>query len=356
MQPGRAYCRTMAMIDWDAAAGVGTRLVSEGPEVSAAEALETVTDLVDCAAASVEPVREATQLVSDPAEHRTEVVDRPEWIRSNINSFRLMVEPLESRMAARGSGDSAAATIGGKASALQIGGVLSWIATKVLGQYEAVTPPGQPGRLMLVAPNILAAERQLQVNPHDFRMWVCLHEETHRVQFGAVPWLADHFRAEVDAFLSGVDLDNSESLKRVGAILVAVLKVLGGASGASIVDAAQAPAQREVFDRLTALMTLLEGHAEFVMDTAAPAEIPTLDQIRSRFDQRRSNPGAVDGLLRRLMGMDVKLQQYTSGRTFVAGVVDEVGIDGFNKVWTSPNTLPTRAEITSPMQWCERVC
>lgn len=346
----------MAMIDWDAAAGLGTRLVSEGPEVSAEEAKSTVADLVSCAAAAVDPVREATGLVSDPTEHRTEVVDRPEWIRSNINGFKLLLEPLESRMAAQGRGESPVSSIGGKASAIQVGGALSWIATKVLGQYEAVTPPGQPGRLMLVAPNIVAAERKLDVDPHDFRMWVCLHEETHRVQFGAVSWLADHFKGEVDTFLSGVELDNSESLKRVGAVLIALVKVLAGASGASIIDAAQSPAQREVFDRLTALMSLLEGHAEYVMDTAAPAAIPSLDQIRTRFDQRRSNPGAIDGLLRRLMGMDVKLEQYTAGRAFVATVVDEVGIDGFNKIWTSPNTLPTREEIARPLQWCERVC
>lgn len=346
----------MEMIDWDTATGIGTRLVPEGPQISAEIALSTVIDLTNCAAAAVDPVRQATGMVADPAEHRTEVVDRPEWIRSNLSSFRLLLEPLEERMAAHGRVATPVATIGSKAAAVEVGAALSWIATKVLGQYEAVTPPGQPGRLMLVAPNILAAERQLQVDPHDFRMWVCLHEETHRVQFGAVPWLADHFKGEVDNYLAGVDLDTAESVKRIGAVLMAVVKVLAGASGASIIDAAQSPAQREVFDRLTALMSLLEGHAEYVMDTAAPAAIPSLDQIRSRFDKRRSNPGAVDGLVRRLLGMDMKMEQYTSGRVFVAEVVDQVGLDGFNKVWTSPNTLPTRAEITSPLQWCERVC
>jgi coenzyme F420 biosynthesis associated uncharacterized protein len=346
----------MAMIDWDAAVGIGTRLVRQGPEIPALEAQTAVSEMIDCAAAAVEPVRQATGMLSDPAEHRTEVVDRPEWIRSNVMGFRLLLEPLETRMANEGRGNSSMSTIGGKASAAQVGAVLSWLATKVLGQYEAVTPVGQPGRLLLVAPNIVAAEQQLQVEPRDFRMWVCLHEETHRVQFGSVPWLANYFQGEVDTFLSGVEVDNSEALKRIGSVFLAVLKVLGGGSGEGLVNAAQSPAQREVFDRLTALMSLLEGHAEYVMDTAAPAAIPSLETIRDRFDSRRSNPGAVDGLLRRLLGMDVKLQQYTNGRIFVAEVVDRVGLAGFNRIWTSPNTLPTRAEISNPQQWCERVC
>ena len=344
------------MIDWDAAASIGARLVSDGPEVEPDEAAAAVADMADCAAAAVAPVRAATGLVSDPAEHRTEVVDRPEWIRSNVTGFRLLSEPLEARMAVEGKGQSSAAAIGGKASAAQIGTVLSWLATKVLGQYEAITPLGEPGRLMLVAPNIVEAEQQLDVDPRDFRMWVCLHEETHRVQFGAVPWLADYFQGEIDTFLSGVDMGSGEALKRLGSITMAVVKVLLGGSGDSIVNAAQSPGQREVFDRVTAFMSLLEGHAEYVMDEAAPEQIPSLEVIRTRFDERRRNPGAVDGLLRRLLGMDVKMKQYTDGRAFVSQVVAEHGLAGFNQVWTSPETLPTRDEIANPSRWGERVC
>ena len=224
-----------------------------------------------------------------------------------------------------------------------------------MGQYEAITPPGEPGRLLLVAPNIVATERQLDVPAADFRMWVCLHEETHRVQFGSVPWLTDHFMAEIDSFLAGVELTNAEALKRFGAIGVAVFQVLRGASGSSIIDAAQTEPQREVFERMTAFMSLLEGHADYVMDAAGPEVVPSLDRIRSRFDDRRQNPSAADGLLRRLMGMDAKLKQYTDGRRFVSGVVDRVGIAGFNHVWTNPRTLPTTAEIADPGAWVDRV-
>ena len=135
----------------------------------------------------------------------------------------------------------------------------------------------------------------------------------------------------------------------------AVFQVLRGASGASILDAAVSEEQREVLERMTAFMSLLEGHADFVMDAVGPEVVPSLDRIRSRFDARRRNPGAADGLLRRLMGMDAKLKQYTDGRRFVTGVVDRVGMAGFNAVWTAPTALPTTAEIADPGAWVERV-
>lgn len=345
----------MALVDWDTASAVGRRLVPPGPAVDAAEAIDAVESLTAAAAASVAPVRAATGLVADPALNRTVVVDRADWIDSNVTGMRVMTRSLAERVDQERDPSSFLATAGGKASAAQLGAMLSWVATKVLGQYEALTPLGRPGRLLLVAPNIVAAERQLDVPPQDFRQWVCLHEETHRVQFGATPWLADHFQAEIDTFLAGVELSNGEALRRMAAILGAVVQVLRGASGASIIDAAQTPAQRAVFERMTAFMSLLEGHADYVMDDVGPAVVPSLDVIRSRFDSRRANPGAADGLLRRLMGMDAKLRQYTDGRRFVTGVVERVGVEGFNLVWTSPQTLPSMAEIAEPARWVARV-
>lgn len=344
----------MAIVDWKAAADLGTRMVPPGPEVTPAYARSAVEELTQLAADAVAPVREATALVADGTQHRTEVVDRPEWIRSNVAGLEQILGPLEVRLSERqGPGPLAAVT--GKLAAAEVGTALSWVATKVLGQYEAITPAGQPGRLLLVAPNIVATERQLDLPPRDFRMWVALHEETHRVQFGAVPWLEQHFRAEVDTFLADVDTTNAEALKRLGAVLLAILRVLGGASGATIIDAAQSPGQREVFLRLSALMSLLEGHADYVMDAVGPEVVPDLEHIRTRFDQRRLNPSPRDGLLRRLLGMDAKLRQYTEGRRFVSEVVAAVGMSGFNRVWDSPAALPTLAEIAEPGLWVDRV-
>lgn len=338
----------MTLVDWPTATGIGHRAVAPGPRIPPEQAAAAVAQLHTSAARAVALVADATGLRADPVAHATVVVDRTAWITANIESMAAIVAPLERRLAP-------ANRIGARVTAAEVGLALAWLATKVLGQYEVIRPAGQRGRLLLVAQNIVHVEQQLQVPAADFRMWVCLHEETHRVQFGAVPWLADHFRGELDTFLAEVDVSGGEALRRAAGIVTALVRVLRGEPGASLLDAAQGPGQRAVFERLTALMTLLEGHADYVMDIAGPDAIPALAVIRSRFDARRANPGAADGLVRRLIGMDAKLAQYTEGRRFVAEVTRLAGRDGFNQVWTAPAALPTRAEIAAPRTWVERV-
>jgi len=236
----------------------------------------------------------------------------------------------------------------------QLGVVLGFLSGKVLGQYDPVAPGAEgagPGALLLVAPNIVKVERELQAEPADFRMWVCLHEGTHRLQFTAVPWLRDYFRGLVADFGGAADLDPSEMLGRM------VEAIRGGRQrGDSWIEAIQTPEQRTVFDRMMALMTLLEGHADHVMDAVGPEVVPSVSVIRGRFsERRRKGAGPIDRLLRALLGMDVKLAQYVRGAAFVEGVVERVGMQGFNAAWTSPDTLPNREEIGDPGAWVDRV-
>jgi coenzyme F420 biosynthesis associated uncharacterized protein len=238
---------------------------------------------------------------------------------------------------------------------MQLGAALGWLSGKVLGLYEVFVGTGQQPRLLLVAPNIVAAERAMGVPPRDFRLWVCLHEEAHRVQFGSSDWLADYFTAEVNTFLMAADVGTGEALKRLAVLAKTLVQIIGGDDEASIVSAAQNDAQREVFGRLSALMSLLEGHAEWVMDAVGPEVIGSLAALRRKMDDRRATPGATDGLLRRLLGMDAKLRQYSNGQAFVSAVVDEVGVAGFNRIWQSPATLPTPQEIAEPGLWVARV-
>ena len=205
------------------------------------------------------------------------------------------------------------------------------------------------GRLLLVAPNVAHIERELGVDPHDFRLWVCLHEETHRVQFTAVPWLRDHLRGQIRGFLEQTDLDPSamfsqfrQGFEQLGRI------ARGGGDEVSFIDLVQTPAQREIIDRVTAVMSLLEGHADVVMDGVGPEVIPSVSTIRERFQQRRGSGNWLDQFLKRVLGLDAKLRQYRDGAAFVRAVVAEVGQDGFNAVWASPDHLPTKAEITDP--------
>jgi coenzyme F420 biosynthesis associated uncharacterized protein len=209
--------------------------------------------------------------------------------------------------------------------------------------------------LLLVAPNIVEVERKLDANPRDFRLWVCLHEVTHRVQFTAVPWLRAHFLGEVGAFVDASHVDGQlmDRLRRGLSALADAVR--DGDSRASVLDLVQTPAQRAVLDRLTAVMTLLEGHAEFVMDGVGPEVIPSVEEIRSRFNRRREAVNPFERVIRRALGIDVKLRQYAEGRKFVQGIVERVGMAGLNKIWESPLTLPRLSDLTDPDAWVARV-
>ncbi|MFF9395490.1 zinc-dependent metalloprotease [Streptomyces griseoluteus] len=365
---------SQGMVDWNLAVATATRLVRPGPEITRDEARAVVAELRRHAKVSEEHVRAFTRMGTEDI-HDTPVlvVDRPGWVRANVAGFRELLRPLLDKMHERrgpGAGNAVLGAVGGKVTGVELGMLLSFLSSRVLGQYETFAPaapdlpagtaPGGGGRLLLVAPNIVHVERELEVDPHDFRLWVCLHEETHRTQFTAVPWLRDHLEGEIQAFLAETDVDPMTFLER---IRDAAQSLAGGRpegeqedGGRSLVELVQSPAQREILGRLTAVMSLLEGHADFVMDGVGPEVVPSVAEIREKFQQRRAKGASrLDLALRKLLGLDAKLRQYRDGERFVRAVVEEVGMDGFNRVWTSPNTLPTKTEISDPAGWVARV-
>ncbi|MFF8445215.1 zinc-dependent metalloprotease [Streptomyces californicus] len=363
------------MVDWNLAVATATRLVRPGPDISREEARAVVAELRRHAKASEEHVREFTRMIpegTEPEDTPVLVVDRPGWIKANVAGFRELLKPLLAKMEGRRSGGPGGAVlgaVGGKVTGVELGMLLSFLASRVLGQYETFAPATRElpasanggGRLLLVAPNIVHVERELDVDSHDFRLWVALHEETHRTQFTGVPWLRDHLQGEIQTFLDETDVDPMTFLER---LREAAQSLSGGrpegeqgeSGSRSLVDIVQTPAQREVLGRLTAVMSLLEGHADYVMDGVGPGVVGSVSEIREKFQQRRAQgAGRLDQALRKLLGLDAKLRQYKDGEKFVRSVVDEVGMDGFNRVWTSPNTLPTKAEIARPADWVARV-
>jgi coenzyme F420 biosynthesis associated uncharacterized protein len=347
------------------------RLVKPGPVVSPDEARQAVADLRAYATQAHGHVAAFTGLdapTDDRPGQSVVVIDRPGWIKSNAAGFRTVLEPLIDKLQERRTTSSPVGdAVGSKVTGVQTGSLLAFLATKVLGQYELFPPYGvdvtdRPGRLLLVAPNIVSAEREMGVDPRDFRLWVCLHEETHRVQFGAVPWLREHMMSELRAFVDATDVDPAALAARVRAAAVAAYGAIregvdpdGGGSGPSLVEAVQTPAQREILDRITALMSLLEGHADYVMDGVGPAVIPSVATIRAKFQARRKESGRVEQVVRRLLGIDAKLRQYRDGERFVRGAVERAGMHGFNQVWERAENLPTKAEIADPAAWVERV-
>ena len=245
------------------------------------------------------------------------------------------------------------AALGSRVTGAQVGSLLGILSSRVLGQYDAFA---EQGRLLLVAPTIVAIERELAVDPADFRLWVCLHEETHRVQFTATDWLAEHLLGEVRGLIGELMAEPSQMTDRlVGALRGLPEAIRGEGTGAPLLDALQTPEQRRRLADITAVMSLLEGHADVVMDDVGPQVVPSVAIIRQRFSKRRAGRGAVDQILRRLLGLDAKARQYADGARFVRGVIEQVGMDGFNAVWTAPETLPLPDEIADPAAWVRRV-
>jgi coenzyme F420 biosynthesis associated uncharacterized protein len=356
-----------SMIDWNVAVQTGIRLVRPGPQVSPAEAHEVVAELRELSGVAQGHVREFTGMDGAADSSPAKVVDRPGWIRANVDGFRVVLEPLMQQLQERrgagllggGAGGAVIQAVGSRVTGLQVGAILSYMASRVLGQYELFLPPdpsgrAPTGRLTLVAPNIVSAEQELNVDRHDFRLWVCLHEETHRAQFASVSWLRAYVQDQMTAFLLASDLDPAALLDRLRGVGEAVADAVRGGDG-NIIDAIQTPEQREILDRLTAVMTLAEGHGDYVMDAVGPEVVPSVAEIRSKFQHRREGAGQVDRAIRRLIGLDLKMKQYAEGSRFVTTVVERVGMDGFNRVWTSPNTLPTHPEIKDPALWIGRV-
>jgi coenzyme F420 biosynthesis associated uncharacterized protein len=343
------------LVDWDLAAATARTLRRAGPRVTYAEAAAVVADLRRLTDEAEGHVSDYTGLRSQVPHPPVRVVDRADWAGVNIAGLREVVTPLMNQLVGDRAPESGfGATVGSRVTGVQAGTVLAYLSGKVLGQYEVFT--GDPGQLLLVAPNIVEAEQKLAAEPRDFRLWVCLHEVTHRIQFTAVPWLRGHFLSEVQAFVDASHSDGAPLADRLRAGMSALADaVRNPQSRASVLDVVQTPAQRAVLDRLTGVMTLLEGHAEFVMDGVGPDVVPSVAEIRRRFNRRRQAANPLEKVFRRLLGVEIKLRQYAEGRSFVHAVVERVGMAGFNQVFESARTLPRIEEITDPPAWVARV-
>ena len=343
-----------SMIDWDLAVSLASRLAGEGPRVPRDRAVAAVAELRADADRSTGLVRDFTGLEATDHGAPVLVVDRPGWIQANADGFRRIIDPLADRITSAKPPNGLTRAVGSRITGAEVGGLLGFLAGKVLGQFDPFADPA--GRLLLVAPNVVAVEDELGVDPTDFRLWVCLHEETHRVQFTAVPWMTDHLQSLMGEILSSVQTDPAE-------LVGDLVRKLGGRSDGgtgekpdgSLLDLFASPEQKAVIDRVTGVMSLLEGHADVVMDGVGPGVIPSVAQIRRKFTERRKGVGALDRLLRRLLGLDQKMAQYRDGAVFVRAAVDKVGMEGFNAVWSEPDHLPSKAEILDPALWVARV-
>lgn len=362
-----------AAVDWDAARGLGALLAPAGPvddrEVLAAHveglrraAARAVPHVVDVTAMAPADGRD---VVGDPALlSRVLVVDRASWVRAASQGMEVLLGAASPAPAgeqgapgARGPGVVVQA-----AGAAEVGAALALVSTRVLGQFDPyVARPGEPGRLLLVAPNVLRVGRALGARPDPFALWVALHEQTHALQFAAAPWLADHLRGRVGALLedvvaSGTELGRGGAVQRARTWAATLGRVVRAPAGTSLGTRLLSPSQRSTMAEIAAVMSLLEGHADVMMDRVGENVVPGVGRIRASFDARRAHRGgAVDTVLRKVLGLDEKLAQYTDGAAFVRGAMIRVGRRRLNAVWAAPENLPTSRELADPAAWVRRV-
>jgi coenzyme F420 biosynthesis associated uncharacterized protein len=339
-------------VDWGFAATVGARLVRSAPPASDYTRRQAIEQLAESSRRAELPVREVTGLSEGAAVAEARIIDRGEWVRAATESMRVMTGGDETK---------SSGLISGRITGAQTGAVLAFISSGILGQYDPFAANG--GELLLVYPNVIAVERQLRVSPADFRLWVCLHEVTHRVQFKSNPWLAEHMARSLAVLTDDGDQDVSQIVSRLGEFVRA--RRNGAENGSAepnsegvlgILRAIQSEPQRKALDQLLVLGTLLEGHADHVMDAVGPAVVPSVATIRRRFNERRQRrQPPLQRVIRALLGFDAKLNQYTRGKAFVDHVVAGVGMARFNTVWSSPETLPLPTEVDEPQRWIDRV-
>lgn len=296
--------------------------------VSRAEAAAVTAGLRRALEASIEPALEVSRM-GVSLSGADAVVDRTTWIRLNLE----MIEAMFERSGVRTKPVTRRNSVQAGFNGAQLGAAFAYVGSRILGQY---LPFRQEPLLVLVAPNIAKVEAALGVVPSDFRLWVALHERIHQLQFARAPWLADRM---------------AESLAR---LMVTGTDTPSPRRGAGLVGAFLTVQQREVLDRLSAEMALLEGHADVMMDRAGTATVRTLPIIRRRFDERRARRGWV-AVVNRLLGMDLKLAQYREGAAFCRAVIEKVGVEGLNAAYESAEFLPSPGEISDPDEWVRRV-
>ncbi len=338
------------LVDWNTAADVGRRVGGPGPPLRAIDRARMREDLAEIVPHAESLVSEFTGLPAGGFRSRAWVMSRGEWVGTNLQGLQRLLEPLARRIlvASRHRSD-----LRRKALGAQIGALLGYVSRKVLGQYDVFLPPDDEGLLYFVGPNLAEAERRFRLPPHDFRLWVALHEVTHRVQFAGTQWLRAYLSGLVDAYLDTVQLDTRqlvEQLKR------AAEEVRGGAEwrGVGALFLLMTPEQRDLFRKMQATMSVLEGHASFVMNSVAVGRVHDLERMRRSLKSRR-RAGGVERAFQRAIGFESKIRQYDVGELFVRSAVERAGMDGFNVVWRREEHLPTIEEVASPERWLARV-
>ncbi len=343
-------------IDWALAERVAARIAGEEPFAESYHADGMAEQFQELTAIAQPRVEAETGFTSQSGQARARVVDRLDWVRANLASYQRMLRPVLSRLEEL---DGPVAMVSGKVAGAELGALLGWMSTRVLGQYDLLVleeeDPEEQDLVYYVGPNILGLEKRQSFPPGEFRLWVALHEVTHRTQFTGVPWLRPYFLGLVSHLVDETDTDPSRLFTAAGRIADGVRTRTNPLDDGGIAALFATADQRVTMDKVGGLMSLLEGHGDVVMDRAATDLVPSAPRFARVLRARRSEMNLATRLLQRVIGLEAKLAQYQQGEAFIAAVEDAGGPALLNRAFERSELLPSLAEIRDPDTWIRRV-
>jgi coenzyme F420 biosynthesis associated uncharacterized protein len=344
-------------VSWELAEKVAARVAGREPLAESYHYASLQPDFEELTAQAEELVAEATGLRSLSGRARVRVTDRPGWVRANLLSFRRLLRPITDKVAPK-LATSPLAPVSRAVAGAQMGTILGWMSTRVLGQYDLLLVederPEDQDIVYYVGPNVLGLEKRFAFPPREFRLWLALHETTHRAQFTGIPWMREHFMGLVETALGAIDPDPAQfvaALRRMADDVRLGRNPLAD----GVLGLVAGPEERQALDRVQGLMSLLEGHGDLTMDRAGAAEIPSAERFSRVLRERRQAVRGPARLLQQVIGLEAKLRQYEEGEAFISAVEDEGGPALLDRVWDGPESLPSLSEIRDPAAWLSRV-
>jgi coenzyme F420 biosynthesis associated uncharacterized protein len=341
------------MVDWSLAQQVARLAAGVGLEG------EPPFDAVALCEEMEGPVAAYTRLALSTPTPRAEVVSRAEWASGNLDVLSHILDPVAARL------DDRLAFAGPLAGALRVGAsatlaaeaglVMGYMSSRVLGQYDvSLLGVDTDPRLLFVGPNLAGAVRDLDVDADSFGRWICAHELTHVFQFQGVPWLREHMSGLLRRYVATLEVRIQSGSAGGLPSLPDPARLVEMFREGGLAALVQTPEQRTLMDEIQAAMSVIEGYSEHVMDAIAADVIPGHEQLREAMDRRRRSRSAPQRIIERLLGFDVKLRQYELGKQFGDAVAARGGIEALNRVWSSPDALPSIDELQHPEGWLKR--
>lgn len=345
-------------VDWDLARRVAVRVSGREEFSESYHYASLEPDFERFTAEAEELVAAETGLQSSLGRARARVADRSMWIGANIASFQRLLRPLTDKLGEKMTKRSMNRLTRG-AGGVEVGVVLGWMSTRVLGQYDLLIiedeRPEDQDLVYYVGPNVLALEKKHGFPPEEFRLWLALHECTHRAQFTGIPWLREHFLSMVNATIESVDPDPGRLVEAAKTALEARRRGEDVLADGGMAALLASPEQRELLNRIAGMMSLLEGHGDVTMDRAGAGRVPSAERFASVLRARRNSARGASKLFQRLIGIEAKLNQYEAGERFIAAVEKVGGPELVERAWEGPENLPTLDEIRDPPVWIDRI-